>query len=138
MLVDMNLNLPPNTMKDLGVAGVYLFGSHAQGTASPTSDVDIGIILSDPRVLADTLSKNRIYNEIYDSIAPQLGKPMNIDIVFLQLADNQLCFHVVRDGKLLYFDNAKEVSDFVSRTIDAYLDFAPHRAEFHRAILARV
>lgn len=125
-------------MESLGIAGIFLFGSQAQGTATKTSDFDIGVLLKDRHVLDDFLRKQALYDSLYDIVSSQIKKLLNVDIVFLQSADLQLQFHVVRDGRLLYLGDKKIVSDFLEQTMDAYADFAPHRKEFHEAILQRI
>ncbi|MBI4209558.1 MAG: nucleotidyltransferase domain-containing protein [Deltaproteobacteria bacterium] len=125
-------------MERLGIAGVFLFGSQAQGLARETSDYDFGILIKDYKVLSDTSQKNSIYDRLYDLFSSQIQKLVNIDIVFLQSADLQLQYHVVSSGNLLYLGDASIVSDFIERTIEFYADFAPHRKIFHESILGRI
>lgn len=129
---------PEQIMQQLGVAGVFLFGSQATGTATAVSDFDFGILLTNPNDLYDYRLKQRIYSGIYDLLSNQIQRLCDIDIVFLQIADLQLQFHVVNTGQLLYAGNQHIVSNFLERTIDHYADFAPLRHEFHQAILARI
>lgn len=39
------------TLKDLGISAAVLFGSRAMGTAREGSDYDIGVLLSDSKIL---------------------------------------------------------------------------------------
>lgn len=131
-------DLPKQTMNELGVAGVFLFGSQAQGLERESSDYDFGILLKNPQILSDYKKKTEIYNSIYDLFSSQIKKLRNIDIVFLQSTDLQIKHHVARDGKLLYIGDQKTVSDFLTSTMEHYADFAPHRKLFHQAILQRI
>jgi predicted nucleotidyltransferase len=125
-------------MEALGIAGVFLFGSQALGTADKVSDFDFAIMLKDRKVLTDYNQSNKIYDELYDILSSQIKKLCNIDIVFIQSADLQFRYHVVRDGILLYMGDQKIVSDFLENTMESYADFAPLRRQFHEAILQRI
>lgn len=125
-------------MRQLGVAGVFLFGSQAVGITHAKSDYDFGILLSKREIVFDYQQRNKVYDQLYDLLSAQIQQLVNIDIVFLQDADLQLRYHVVRDGQLLYLGDQKIVSDFMEQTIDLYCDFAPLRKEFQAAVLARI
>ncbi len=125
-------------MEELGVAGIFLFGSQAQGAASLASDFDFAVLLKDRKTVYDYRQRARVYDELYDMIAGQIQRLCDIDIVFVQAADLQFQFHVARDGALLYVGDEKIVSDFLERTMEAYADFAPLRRQFHEAILHRI
>ncbi len=53
-------------MKELGIIAVYLFGSESEGATTIRSDIDIGIVLKDPKKLEDTLP---LYNAIYSELS---------------------------------------------------------------------
>lgn len=134
----MTFTFPSEKMAKLGIAGIFLFGSRAQGTALEASDYDFGILMKNKKVFADTKKKNEVYNALYDVIAPQIGKLANLDIVFADRADLQFRYHIVRDGQLLYLGDQKVVGEFIDRAIDEHADFAPYRKLFQAAVLARV
>jgi len=54
-------------MKKLGILAVYLFGSEAEGATTIRSDIDIGVVLKDPKNLEDT---RPLYNTIYPGRMP--------------------------------------------------------------------
>lgn len=125
-------------MEELGIAGIFLFGSQAQGVANPKSDFDFGVLLKNSSELRQPDKREKIYTALYDLFSSQIKKLCDIDIVFLQSADLQLRSHVARDGSILYAGEKKLIGDFLERTMEETADFAPLRREFHEAILARV
>ncbi len=134
----MNFEFEKEKMEGLGIAGIFLFGSQAQGAAGMSSDFDFAVLLDDRKVLSDYRLRNKIYNELYDVLSAQIKRLCNIDMVFIQSADLQFRYHVARDGILLYMGNQKVISDFLENTMESYADFAPIRRQFHEAILRRI
>lgn len=128
----------------LGVAGIYLFGSYAQGVAGALSDVDLGILLENPRFLGNHEERNKLYDALYDIFSKESAKELkrlcNIDIVFLQdpTINLQLKYHVAAYGKPLFEKDRRIFADFKERVMESYADFAPLRRIFTRAILARI
>ena len=127
-----------------GIEAVILFGSFAQGLAGDLSDVDVGILLRDPRVLNDRRRRNALYDALYDICSSLVGRTLkrlsNIDIVFLQdeIVNLQLKYHVSSRGVPLYERDARAFADFRENVMERYADFAPVRRMFHEAILARI
>lgn len=127
-----------------GVSALILFGSHAQGIAGSRSDVDIGVLVKDPRVLYDRPQRNALYDALYDVLEPMVGRTVrrlcNIDIVFLQdeTVNLQLKYHVGKHGIPLYEDTPKPFADFKEYVMERYADYAPLRHMFNEAILARI
>lgn len=134
----INFNLPEKKMEELRVAGIYLFGSEAQGVSGPTSDFDFGVLMENPKILSDAEARKKIYNELYDIFSNQIKQLKNIDIVFLQDGYLQLQYHAVSQGKLIYVKNPQFVGNYKERVIEHHADFAPLRREFHKAILQRI
>lgn len=134
----MKIRFIKKKMEELGIAGIFLFGSRAQKAANSASDYDFAILLKEIKALYNYEEKNKIYNEIYDILSSQIKKLCNIDIVFAQSADLQFKYHIIKDGLLLYIGDQKIVSEFFDNTIENYADFAPIRREFHDAILQRI
>ena len=123
--------------RKLGIDALLLFGSHAQGTATAMSDVDIGVILTPP-ALANTPERRHIYDVLYDFFSEKLQKFVTIDIVFLHDAPMELQSHVATHSRALYERTPDIFVRFRERVFDAYADFAPLRHIFHTAILARI
>lgn len=134
----MAFNFQKDKMEELGIAGIFLFGSQAQGAANEASDFDFAILVKDRKILYDNAKKNKIYNKLYDIFSGQIKKLRNIDIVFIEFADLQFRHHIAKEGVLIYAGDQKIISDFLERTMRFYADFAPLRREFHNAILQRI
>lgn len=134
----MEFNFQKKNMEKLGIAGIFLFGSRAQGMAGKTSDFDFAILVKNREILSDIAEKKKIYNELYRLLSEQIKTLTNIDIVFIQNADLQFRHHVAKDGVLLYLGDQKIISNFLETTMESYADFAPLRFEFHKAILQRI
>ncbi|MBI4281650.1 nucleotidyltransferase domain-containing protein [Candidatus Uhrbacteria bacterium] len=124
-------------LQQLGIDALLLFGSHAQGTATAMSDIDIGVILTPP-ALTNTPERRRVYDALYDLFSEKLQKFVTIDIVFLHDAPMELQSHVATHGLSLYERTPDTFARFRERVFDAYADFAPLRRIFHDAILARI
>lgn len=133
-----DFNLPKKKLEKLGVIGIYLFGSQAQGVSGALSDFDFGILLENPEILRDIEKRKKIYDELYDIFSGQIKKLCDIDIVFLQDVYLQLQYHAVSQGKIIYQKAPKILEDYKEKLIEQYADFAPLRREFHKAILERI
>lgn len=118
-------------LEGLGVTLVYLFGSYAEGTASPLSDVDFGVVFeSFPR---DPSAAYQLLYDLFTDLIP--GR--EVDIVLLQRANLELRGDVVRHGVVLYEASPDVRAAFEERTMLACADFAPLQREIDRMILAR-
>ena len=131
-------------LERLGVETLILFGSYAQGIAGPQSDIDVGILLCDPRVLNNLPQKHQLYDALYDILSPVAGNAIkrlcDIDIVFLQdqSVNLQLKYHVAKYGVPLYEKDPCLFVNFREYVMERYADFAPLRRAFTHAILARI
>lgn len=122
----------------LPVAALILFGSRAQGIARSESDYDIGVLVSEQRVLRDRTERRTLYDALYDVLSAHLNTLTDIDIVFLEEAPAELKAHTVKYGKSIYAASEAAFARFKEREMLAYADFAPLRRIFQDAILARV
>lgn len=123
--------------RELGVAAVYLFGSHATGTASPRSDYDFGILMRPGSTIPERL--DRTYQTLYDVLAPYCPRTLThdvIDIVFLERAPLELRFHVLRYGSVLFDDDPRARARFEEQTLKRYCDYFPLLQQFDQTILA--
>jgi len=113
------------------VIAVYLFGSVARGTVSPSSDVDLGVLLCTgaPRTLEERLF------DYQDRLQGLVGCP--IHIVILNDAPSDLVHRVLRDGRLLLErDRAARIA-FEVRARNMYFDLQPVLAAYRQRVLAR-
>jgi predicted nucleotidyltransferase len=89
---------------DLGVAAVYLFGSHAAGRAHRESDVDLGVLLrweAHPRRDDRFEVKLRLIGELGGVVAPAAA-----DVVILNDAPPLLGRQVIHDGMRIHLADA--------------------------------
>jgi predicted nucleotidyltransferase len=94
-----------------------LFGSVAEGTNGPTSDVDIGIFPQDTELsLQDELS-------LQTELARSCGR--SVDLVRLDRAPTLVRWQVVRHGRVLLEGVPFAAQRFIADSVAEYLDFAP-------------
>lgn len=131
--------VPADRLRRLGVAVLYLFGSHAEGLATPASDVDVGVLFS-----RDTLplpeNKTELYNALYDVFTDMFDMSgfRDIDIIFLDHAPLELKFDVVTHGRVLFETDPDIRLNFEERVASLYRDFRPLLDEFNRGVLQRI
>lgn len=132
------IKLPTEKLQGLKVALVYLFGSRAEGVAGPSSDIDVGIMFSDPTITKGNTSE--IYGKLYDIFSDvfDMSNFRNMDIVFLERAPLELRFDIISHGKVLFEISRDFRLDFEERTAALYRDFKPLLQEFNRAVLERI
>lgn len=139
MAVDVNkIKLPADKLKELKVGLVYLFGSEAEGTAGPLSDVDIGIVFVDPKIVRGDTTKT--YNELYNILTDHfdMSNFRNMDIVFLERASLELSFDVITHGIQLFEISQDFRMDFEERISALYRDFMPILKANNEAVLAKI
>ena len=112
-----------------GVQALILFGSRALGIARENSDFDLGVIGA---------RSHEVYDLVYDLASAKIGKPVNIDLVFLKDAPQELRSHVASYGRVLYQNDPRVFADFREIVMQSSADFAPLRAIFSAATLARI
>lgn len=99
---------------------VYLFGSRADGTATPDSDYDFGILLKEALDFEEAVLLEM-------NIAEELSGALDqkADIVILNSASIELKFLIIKRGVLIYSGNDDARTDFEDMAIRDYLDFKP-------------
>ena len=108
------------------VAAVYIFGSHARGTATATSDVDVAILLkaTPPRTLGG------LHLDLAADIEHLLG--CEVDLVVLNTAPVDLVHRVLRDGALIAdFDPSRRIQ-FEVKARNEYFDLAIYIDQYRR------
>lgn len=140
----MHIQLNPDQKKELrksGVMTVYLFGSHAQGTASPSSDVDIAVLLAESLQVKPGTNILPLYQKLFDVFSEYVPSDHDtpIDIVFLQSGVSlELQANVIRFGKLLLDDDPRKRADYEEQVMIRAADFAPILHLMDKAILERI
>jgi predicted nucleotidyltransferase len=101
------------------VAAVYLFGSVARGTTTSSSDVDVGVLLSqDP---APTLEG--LLLDLEADLERELGVP--VQVVVLNTAPCDLAHRVLRDGRLVVDRDSSRRIRFEVRVRNEFFDLEP-------------
>jgi predicted nucleotidyltransferase len=109
-----------------GIAAAYLFGSVARGTATPGSDVDVGILYSEdpPRTLAGMGFR------LEGALEQALGMP--VQVVVLNHAPVDLSIRVLRDGRLLVDRDRSKRVRFEVKTRFEFWDLEPYLKLYRR------
>jgi uncharacterized protein len=98
------------------VCAAFLYGSHANFTARPDSDIDIGIIV-------EAAGVDRLL-EIHQKLAADL--PDKGEIGFVDGSDIFFAREVVKHYVLLYCRDDFDAASYFSRTLRQYEDFKPY------------
>lgn len=133
------------TLRDLGVAAVYLMGSRATGAATARSDYDFGIVLDRAAPVLDDQRYPELHTALYALLADRLPKEdappprgtlRDVDVVFLQRAPLYYTTHALKYGVLLYEGNPHARVRFEERAREAVMDFQPLRRDLEQALLS--
>jgi len=114
--------------EQFGLEILWLFGSEAQGTARPDSDVDLAALFRGRPAPLDILGARGDLEDI-------LGR--EVDLVDLDRTSPILAMQVLRHGRLLVDGAPKRRIAFFSRTLNLYDDLKIQRREAERALIAR-
>lgn len=132
ILVSMDLELSPALavlrQKIPGLAGVYLFGSHASGDARADSDVDLAVYAGPP--LARTLLRH-VQGQLSDVLKRE------VDLVDLSAVPTILQVQVIDEGKLIDAPEPDATALFELRAIRDYQDLKERRAATEADIVRR-
>jgi predicted nucleotidyltransferase len=108
------------------IVAAYLFGSTARGTARPSSDVDLAVLLrSRP---AGRLSN--VAREFEASVERAVRRP--VEVVVLNTAPADLVHRVLRDGILVLDRDRPARIRFEVQSRNEYFDLAPLRRLYRR------
>jgi predicted nucleotidyltransferase len=108
------------------IVAAYLFGSTARGTARPSSDVDLAVLLRSRPV-------GRLSNVARDfeaSVERVVRRP--VEVVVLNTAPADLAHRVLRDGILVLDRDRPARIRFEVQSRNEYFDLAPLRRLYRR------
>jgi predicted nucleotidyltransferase len=105
----------------------YLFGSFAE--ADTFSDVDIGVLLSNPVTPAEAL---RLEMALEEAISSENRIPTDVRI--LNGAPVPFVYQVIRNSILILDKKPRQRAEFESRIFTRYFDFQPYRNRYLREI----
>jgi predicted nucleotidyltransferase len=100
-----------------GLRLAILFGSAARGRAGPDSDIDVGILPSDPDL---TLHAEL---DLQSRLERACGRP--VDLVRLDTAGSLLRWEAARHGIPIFARSHADLVRFVARAAIEYADLAP-------------
>ena len=105
------------------VAVAYLFGSSANGQAGPNSDVDLAVLLQGGSSDADFELRLQLYADCCRAL-----KRNDVDIVVLNRTRNLFLLEsVVREGIVLFEEDAELREEYEVRVMHDFIDFREHR-----------
>jgi predicted nucleotidyltransferase len=123
-------------LEELGVAVIYVFGSRISGKNLPFSDIDVGVVMKDPKLFQGKTTK--LHSMVYDILASDLsdgpGGP-RLDISFLQKANPVLGMKAIKEGKILFESEPTLRADFEETVFLRYNDYRKLQREFQEATL---
>lgn len=102
------------------IQGIYIFGSIADDTATPKSDIDIAFLTNQKISAVEKW-------EIQEELASLLNK--DVDLVDLKDANIILRSEVIEKGQLIFVADAYQVDYFEMITYSMYADLNESRAE---------
>ncbi len=127
--------LPIKKLKEFKVGIIYLYGSVAQGYESKLSDIDIGVVFVDPKVLENSLE---VYSRLYDIFDEAIKPKKEIDLVFLQQTSLGLQYNVINEGKVIYAVSPEFRAEYEEKVLNKYLDFEPVSDYFDECLMRRL
>jgi predicted nucleotidyltransferase len=108
------------------IVAVYLYGSRARGTAKPTSDVDLGVLVRGPV----TPRLGGAPRDLETAVERALQLP--VEAVVLNTAPADLVHRVLRDGVLVLDRDRSFRLQFEVRSRNEYFDLEPIRRLYRR------
>ena len=101
----------------------YLFGSHARGSATEKSDIDIAVYLKDQSCQCLFDIKTHLYLEFSKAL-----KRNDIDLVVMNTCKNIVLLHrIVTHGILIYSQDEDKVSTYEQKILHTAIDFKYQR-----------
>jgi len=117
------------------VLAVYLFGSTVYGQKSSLSDLDIGVVITNPGDILENPTRSlTMYEQLFDIFVSLAKNSDKLDLVFLQKAPLSLQKEVVVSGRLIYCQDKAKLLDYKERILLKYADIAPLLKQFYREI----
>ncbi|WP_298272092.1 nucleotidyltransferase domain-containing protein [Geobacter sp.] len=101
------------------IVAAYLFGSAAKGQRSPSSDIDIAVLMRKRDNISGATLKFRLYADLCRKL-----KRNDIDLVLLDLSGNLILNdEIIRHGKVLYVTDQDAQEEFELKVLHRCTDF---------------
>jgi uncharacterized protein len=110
------------------VAGIYLFGSQADGDARPDSDIDLAFFAGRPLPRVQVV-------ELTLALAALLGR--DVDLVDMASASTIMQFQILAEGRLIDAPQPEAAALFELRILREYQDLKLRRAALEADIVER-
>lgn len=120
--VDIQMNLQRFFSERPEIIGVYLFGSHANETATPLSDMDLGLVME--QAFQDH-KKQLEYELDLESSLIQSFQEQRFDIRVINEAPVIVQGKIITEGKEIYCSDPVRIRSFVEYVLMLYLDYKP-------------
>ena len=114
------------------VAGVWLFGSHARGTATARSDLDLAV---DPTEGTGDGARRRKLDMLTDLVGAGFE---NVDLVILDTDDPVLRFETIGPNVLVHAAPGYDPAEAFVQALRQYDDTAPLRGRIRAAYYERL
>jgi predicted nucleotidyltransferase len=114
--------LRPVLGRDPRIAAAWLFGSAARGELRADSDIDVGILLRDPKSTAA---------DVYELLGELVARlevvvaPRSVDLVLLEHQGPVFAHEALVDGRLILEQDRQRRIDFEATTVMRGIDFRP-------------
>lgn len=117
--------------RDKEVVALYAFGSLAQDSIKPLSDLDFGFLLDSRMDKRRRFDKHLALIELFtDTLMTE-----EIDLINMRDAPYRIAFQILKTGTLLFCTDKLALIDFRERVIQSYLDFECVRSAFDDVFL---
>lgn len=127
--------IPIDKLKEYKVGLVYHFGSTASGYELKFSDIDLGIVFTDVKVLKNSLEA---YTKLYTLFINSINLPYEFDIVLLQQTSCYFQYQIISEGKVIYELSPEFRVNYEEDVLNKYLDFKPIVNYFNKILIERL
>ncbi|MDI6731634.1 MAG: nucleotidyltransferase domain-containing protein [Candidatus Margulisbacteria bacterium] len=131
-----NFNQIKDILQKHPVEIAYLYGSFAEGTPRPWSDIDVALIVDDSNTRQSNLDLEMTISKEIDAVG--IVEKHESDVRIINQAPLNYKIQIVQNGKLIYSKNERRRVEFETTVRDEYFDFLPKREEFRKALFSGI
>ena len=128
------LKAAPATFRNHPISFAYLYGSYATGTADTSSDLDIGIYITE-------IPRDQ-YLELELSLSLEIDKTLDYavesEVRIINTLPLSVLGEIVTDGILIYSENEEARVEFETSVRAAYFDFLPVLRNYKRKYIEHI
>ncbi len=114
------------------VVAAYLFGSYAQSSEKPFSDIELGVLLNHESLVQE--------NELSTIYTVDLGRLLRKDfhILIMNKAGEMILSQIFKRGKCIFQQNPRSLSHFKTTSFSRIADFGFYRKPIEKSFLSRI